>query len=431
MTPETPDTHLSPSGPRLTLTPGRRRLVICLLGALAVITPLSIDMYLPSFPEMARDLGTVTAMIALSVSAYFIGLAAGQIIYGPILDRFGRKRPLYVGLAIFILTSVACAFAPSVPALLALRFIQGFGGCVASVACMAMVRDFFEARDAARIFSLLFLFVGVSPLLAPTVGGFLVLFMSWHAIFFVLGGIALAIVALMFAFLPEGHQPDSTISLQPGPVVREFLAIARHPQFFTYTLAGTFSFTGLFAFVAGSPIVFMEGFKLSAQAYSGVFAFLTAGFIISSQFNVLLLRKYRSETIFSRALAVQSSVAVIFAVGTYFGWFGFYATLALFFIILACCGLTNPNCSALSLMPFRKNAGSASALFGFLQLSIGATISTGIGIFGSRSSFPVVAILAVSSTLGLITLLFGMRRIAAFAAKHPAEFPLAGSEHVS
>jgi DHA1 family bicyclomycin/chloramphenicol resistance-like MFS transporter len=402
---------------RLPLTPSRSRFVLCLLGALSVITPLSIDMYLPAFPQMAHYFQTAGATISLSVSTYFVGLAIGQVFYGPVLDRFGRKIPLLVGLSFFVLASIACSQAPNVPALLVLRFIQGFAGCVASVGCIAMVRDFFPASESARVFSRLFLFVGVSPLLAPSLGGLLLLISGWKAIFFVLAAIALSVAILIGTRLPEGHQPDPTISLRPGPVLAEFLVILRHPQFLTYTLGGTFSFAGLFAFVAGSPLVFMEGFHLTSTQYSGVFALLTSGFIGASQVNVFLLRHLRSEVIFSRALFLQSVAAVLFAIGSWFQWFDFAATLGFFFVILACAGLTNPNGSALALLPFHKNVGSASALMGFLQLGIGAAVSTGIGICATRSSFPVIAILALSSLTGILILAFGRSRMRAFAER--------------
>lgn len=392
------------------MTPAQSRLVLCLLGALSVITPLSIDLYLPAFLEMAREFHTDSATISLSVSTYFLGLAIGQVFYGPILDRFGRKLPLCIGLGAFILTSIACAFATSVPALLVLRFCQGFGGCAASVGCVTMVRDFYPARESARVFSLLFLFIGVSPLLAPSLGGLLLYFVSWKAIFLVLAGIALAIVILVSTFLPEGHPADPSISLRPGPVLAEFLIILRHPQFLTYTLAGTFSFAGLFAFVAGSPVVFMEGYHLSPQAYSGVFALLTASFIGSSQVNILLLKRFTSETIFARAITVQAATALLFILGACLHWYNFAATLAFFFVILGCAGLTNPNGCSLALMPFHKNTGSAAALMGFLQLTIGALISTGVS-WATKSSLPVIAILAASSTIGVVLLFFGRQWI--------------------
>lgn len=384
--------------------------IISLLGILSVITPFAIDMYLPAFAQVAEDFHVPTTTIALTLSSYFIGLALGQLFYGPLLDRFGRKLPLCAGLLLFVITSIACAFAPTIEALVSLRFIQALGGCVAGVASLAMVRDFFAVEEGAKILSRLFLFIAVSPLLAPSIGGMVAITIGWKAVFFILAAIVAVIIAIIYFLLPEGHQPDTSISLKPGPIMREYLAILRHPRFITYALAGGFSFAGLFTYVAGSPIIFMENFHLSPRIYSGIFAGLAVGFIGGSQINVLLLRWFTSETLFFRLLIVQVVTGLIFMLGAKFGWYGLISTLVLFFIFLSCAGLTYPNAAALALTPFTKNAGSASAMLGFLQLGIGSFISTGISIWPSRDYFSIIAIMAVTSLIGLIILLIGRKR---------------------
>src|SRR6478736_1351581 len=184
-----------------------KNLIILILGSLATVTPFAIDMYLPAFTQISEEFKTTTSEIALSVTSYFIGMAVGQILYGPLLDRFGRKPPLYAGLFVFILASVGCTLAPDVESLIAIRFLQALGGSVAWVAALAMVRDFFPVKESAKIFSLLILVIGVSPLLAPTVGGFISTSWGWHAVFYVLAGITSAILLVTAFFLPEGHQP--------------------------------------------------------------------------------------------------------------------------------------------------------------------------------------------------------------------------------
>jgi DHA1 family bicyclomycin/chloramphenicol resistance-like MFS transporter len=255
-----------------------KRWIVVLLGSLCVVTPFAIDMYLPAFSQMAKEFGTTSSEISLSLSTYFVGFAIGQMLYGPLLDRYGRKRPLYFGLAAYVITSMACAYAPSLRAFAMLRFLEALGGCVAQVSAIAMVRDFFPVQESAKIFSLLFLMIGTSPLLAPTVGSLIVAGVGWRWIFWLLAVIALAILIAVILLLPEGHQPDRTVSLKPGPMVRGFWAILRDPQFLTYALAGSFSFAGLFAFVAGSPVIFMDGFHMQAKAFGMVFAVLVGGF---------------------------------------------------------------------------------------------------------------------------------------------------------
>lgn len=384
--------------------------IICLLGALSVISPFSIDMYLPAFPQVAHDLSVSNATIALTISSYFVGLAFGQIFYGPLLDRFGRRAPLLGGLSIYILTSVACAAAPDIHSLIVFRFIQAIGGCAAGVASLAIVHDFFPVEEASKILSRLFLFIAISPLLAPSVGGMVALAIGWRAVFLILAVIVIGIFILIYAQLPESHQPDAGISLRPGPIILEYFKILLHPRFATYTLAGAFSFAGLFAYVAGSPIIFMDGFHLSPKVYSGIFALLATGFIGSSQINVALLRRWTSEEIFKRFLILQCVTSLVFVVGSAAGWYGLASTLLLFFIYLSSAGLSFPNAAAMAMAPFSRNAGSASALLGFLQLGIGALVSTGISVFVTHDSFPVIAILAGTSATGLIILLIGEKR---------------------
>lgn len=386
--------------------------IICLLGALSVISPFAIDMYLPAFPKVAEEFGVSSASVSLTLSSYFIGLAIGQLFYGPLLDRFGRKKPLCGGLILFILASAACAYAPNIEALVGLRFIQAIGGCVAGVASLAMVHDFFSIKDSARILSRLVLFIAVSPLLAPTAGGMVALTFGWKSVFLMMAFIVCIITALIYFTLPESHAPDTSISLKPWPILKEYATICTHARFITYALTGAFSFAGLFTYVAGSPIIFMENFQMSPKAYSFTFAFLALGFIGSSQINVILLKKFSSETVFFSALLLQTLTGVIFALGAWAGLFGLEATLVLFFIFLSCAGLTYPNAAALALAPFNKNAGSASAMLGFLQLGVGALISTGISIFTSRDSLPIILILAVTSLLGLTILLIGREKAA-------------------
>ncbi len=358
---------------------------------LCVVTPFAVDMYLPAFSGIAREFKTSTSAISLSLSTYFVGFAVGQVLYGPLLDRFGRKRPLYFGLVVYILMSIGCALAQDLHVLVAMRFIQALGGCVAQVAAVAMVRDFFPARESAKVLSLLFLIIGISPLLAPTIGSTVIAWFGWRWIFALLGLNAFVILTLTFLFLPEGHTPDTSISLRPAQILQGFYNIFKDVQFLTYGFAGAFSFAGLFAYVAGSPILFMDGFHMSTRGFGLTFATLTMGFIGGSQINVFLLRKFRSQQIFYGALLVQVITGIIFFAGAHVHLFGLPATLVLFFIFLSCIGLTTPNSAALGLAPFTKDVGSAAALLGFLQTGMGALISTGIGLLGTSAVISLLA----------------------------------------
>ncbi len=385
--------------------------LICMLGALSLVSPFSIDMYLSAFQRMAADLHTTSAVVSLTLSSYFIGLALGQILYGPLLDRFGRKAPVYAGFALFILASLGCLFAQNIETLIVLRFFQALGGCSAGVASLAMVRDFFPVNESAKILSLVFLCIGVSPLLAPTVGGLIVTWLGWKWVFIILAAFVVALCGMMVFFLPEGHQPDKTISLKPGPILKTFWHILQVPQFHVYALAGAFSFAGLFTYVAGSPIIFIDHYHISPAMFGGIFACLTMGFIAGNQLNILLLRRYSSDVLFGWVAAIQAGIGVVFLAGVATGLIGFYGTMVLFFVFLSCAGITYPNAAAMALAPFTKNVGSAAAMLGFIQMSVGAFISTGIGILNAHDSLPVITILCLTSALGLAILMLGRGRI--------------------
>jgi MFS transporter, DHA1 family, multidrug resistance protein len=400
-----------------------KKLIIWILGALATVSPFAIDLYLPAFTQIADDFGTTPAKISLSVSSYFIGMALGQILYGPLLDRFGRKKPLYVGLLIFVAGTIGCMQSMDVNTLVVFRFAQAIGGSVAWVAAVTMVRDFFPVSESAKVFSLLILILGVSPLLAPTIGGFIATSLGWQAIFILLAVIALLILVTTFFLLPEVYKPNPAISLRAKPILSTFGSVLCVPQFYTFAFAGAFSFASLFIYVAGSPVIFMEIFHISPKVYGGIFALLSVGFIGGSQLNILLMKKYQSERIFSVALTCQVITSIIFLIGASNDWISLYAAIFMFFICLSCIGLINPNAAALALAPFTQNVGSASSLLGFAQLGIAALASSGVGMFNTKDTVAIVALMCVTSLVALVILVVGKKKIgsAIISANVPAE----------
>jgi len=393
------------------MTGKRYFFLILILGTLTALSPFSIDMYLPGFPAIAKDLHTTTEEVARSLSSFFIGLAFGQLLYGPLMDRYGRKRPLYFGLILYIVVSVGCFSARSINVLIALRAIQALGSCAAGVASMAMVRDIFPVKDNAKVFSLLILVLGASPMVAPTVGGYLTAAWGWQSVFIMLMSIAILILIAVIFSLPESYKPDKSYSLKPRPIINSFLGVIKVPQFYTYAIATSLAFAGLFAYVAASPAVFMEFFHVSGKIYGWIFAFLSIGFVGSSQLNSVLLRYFRSERIVIVALSWQAIIAIIFLAGSYYNWFGLYGTIGMIFLVLCGVGITNPNASALSLAPFSKNAGTASSLMGTMQLGIGALSSFSVSLFSGAATLPLAGIMMVSSVIALIVLLVGRRNI--------------------
>jgi DHA1 family bicyclomycin/chloramphenicol resistance-like MFS transporter len=388
-----------------------KNLITLILGMLATVTPFAIDLYLPSFSKIATHLGTTTAKVSLSVSSYFIGMALGQLMYGPLLDRFGRKMPLYLGLTIFVVASIACTFSTSVEMLVTVRFIQALGGSVAGVASIAMVKDFFPPEQGAKIFAMLILTIGLSPLLAPTIGGYVATVMDWKAVFFLLALIALFAMTIVFLFLPEGQEPDKTVSLRLVPMMKTYFSILSDTQFFTYTVSGSFAFATLFIYVAGSPIVFMELFHVSPQVYGMIFAFLSIGFIGGSQLNIFLVKKFSSHGIFRFALILQVIAGIVFLFIAWNGWMNLYSTIAMLFIFLSCVGLINPNASVLALAPFTKNIGSAAAMLGCSQIGIAALASIGVGMFDTVSILPMVALMVATAFIALVLFIAGEKKM--------------------
>lgn len=385
--------------------------LILILGSLTALAPFSIDMYLPGFPAIAKDLNTTDAKVSLTLSGFFIGISVGQLLYGPLLDHFGRKKPLYFGLTIYILTSIACISVHNIDSLIVLRCIQALGACAATVASVAMVRDLFPVQDSAKVFSLLMLVLGVSPMIAPTVGGMVTANFGWQAVFIILTVIGIVLLLAVILWLPNSFQPDKSHSLKPEPIIRDFISVIVEPQFYTYALTGAVAFAGLFAYVSGSPMIFMNVFEVNEQVYGWIFAFLSIGFIGASQLNNLVLRRFKSEKIVQVALRTQVMVGFIFLLASYNDWLNLGLTIFLLFLFLSCIGFANPNMAALSLAPFSKNAGTASALMGALQMGMGSLISVVISMFHEPSTFPMVASMAGSALLANIIYFFGKKTI--------------------
>lgn len=386
-------------------------LLILLLGSLTALGPFSIDMYLPGFPAIAKDLNTDVLRVSLSLSSFFIGISAGQLLYGPLLDRFGRKKPLYIGLIVYILTSAGCALATTLDALIVLRFLQAIGSCAAAVASIAMVRDLFPVNENAKVFALLMLVVGVSPMIAPTIGGYVTVAWGWHSVFLILMGLGLLNLISSWLWLPDSYKPDTSLSLKPLPILKNFLSVLSEPQFYTYAFTGALAFSGLFAYIAGSPLVFIDIYQVKEETYGWIFALLSVGLIGSSQVNTLMLRKYKSEQMILTALICQVFIVLFFLLGSINNWFGLTETIILLFMFLCCLGFTNPNTSALSLAPFTRNAGSASALMGAIQMGLGALASFAMSLFDVKSAVPMVAIMTGTTIIALIILILGRKNI--------------------
>ncbi|MGQ7856351.1 multidrug effflux MFS transporter [Pedobacter sp. WC2501] len=385
--------------------------LILILGSLAALGPFSIDMYLPGFVDIAKDLRSNESTVALSLSSFFIGISAGQLLYGPLLDKFGRKKPLYFGLALYIFASFLCLAVTDVNQLIVLRFVQAIGSCATAVASVAMVRDLFSVEESPKVFASLMLVIAVSPMLAPTAGGYLIAALGWKYVFVFLGLMAVLMLLASIFKLPESYKPDPNYSLKPKPILTNFFTVLKEPQFYTYALISSITFSGLFAYVSSSPQVFMKIYEVSKTGYGWIFALLSVSFIGSSQVNSLILRWFTSKKIVTYALIAQCIFSLIFLVFALNNWLSLYSTIGFIALFLACLGLINPNAAALSLAPFTKNAGSASALMGALQMGLGALASVMVSLFSEHSVVPMPLVMTAAAFIALGCLLIGRKFI--------------------
>lgn len=389
----------------------RKGIVIFVLGLLSAIGPFSIDMYLPSFGDIADTLHTNVDQVGFSLASFFAGISIGQLIYGPLLDKYGRKPLIYIGLIIYIITSILCALVFNVEQLIIMRFLQALGSCVGMVASRALVRDLFPVHETAKVFSYLMLVIAISPILAPTFGGFLSIHFGWQAIFIILAVLGALTLLGTYFVLPKGIEPDREMSLKPKPIVLKFIKVSKVPKFYIFALVSAISSSGLYAYLAASPVLFQQIFKVSKKEYAVIFAIIALGMTLANQTNVFLLKRYSSEKISMVALLFQIAAGLVLTITTYFGLLNLYTTIGAIWFFMATQGYVYPNTSALSIAPFTKSAGTASALMGAVQLGIGALTTAIVSATTKTSAFPMAMTILVCGSLSTIIFFIGRKAI--------------------
>lgn len=377
----------------------RFNVVILILGALTAFGSLSIDMYLPSFPAIAKDMHTSLSSVQLSLASFFVGLAFGQIFYGPITDRYGRKKPLYVGLGIYTVASLVCAFTKSVEMLVLFRFLQALGACAGLVIARATVRDLFSQQDTAKVFSLLMLIMGVAPIVAPLVGGYVSAAFGWRAIFVLLALFsALCLLAVIF-IMPETHRPDGRVRLQDS--IKIYGKILRDRHFMGYALAAGSAQAGMFAYVTGSSFVFIDLYGIPAENFGWIFGANALGLIFFSQVNGRLLLRFGYEQILRKSLIAIAFFSLVLGVAGLMGA-GFWTIAITLFLFLATMGMVSPNSSAGAMATQKQSAGSGSALLGTLQFTAAASASALVSKLHDGTIMPMVGIISFCGILSLV-----------------------------
>ncbi|WMD23863.1 Bcr/CflA family multidrug efflux MFS transporter [Achromobacter seleniivolatilans] len=373
------------------------------MGALTAIGPFAIDMYLPAFPTIAANLGVPRGDVERTLAAYLIGLALAQVFYGPMADRFGRKPPLMVGLALFMVASLGCALSGSVESLTGWRVVQAMGGAAGIVIPRAVIRDHYETHEAARAMSLLMLIMGLAPILAPLAGGQLLTITSWRSLFWVMlaGG-----AMLMFAvakIMKESLTPERVVPLRWSTILRNYRDLFKHRGFMAHSLAGGFGQAGMFAYIIGSPRVFIELYGVQPQYYGLLFGTNALSLIICSQISARLLRSYTPRQLQRRALTSLAVASLAAVALTLAGWMTLPLLMLCLISYMGSQGFVNPNSAALALSDQGKRLGAASALLGTLQLSCGALAGFAVSAWQTDSALPLTTTLATCACLSWIS----------------------------
>jgi DHA1 family bicyclomycin/chloramphenicol resistance-like MFS transporter len=367
--------------------------LVLLLGALTAFGPMSIDMYLSSFPSIARTLQTGPEQTQATLAAFFAGMAIGQIVYGPASDRFGRRLPLLVGIGVFFAASVVCALAPNIETLIAARFVQALGGCAGPVIARAVVRDRFSHTDTARVLSLMTLIMGLAPVLAPQLGGVVQYFGGWRGVFWTLVGFGALIGLWVTISLAESRSPETEAQARSENPLRAYVALFGMRRLMGYAIAGALNGAVLFTYISGAPDLVMGTYGHSPLVFNLIFAFNAVGIIGASQVNRLLLRRSLPDQVLSKASIASIVAALLLTLAAWTGWGGQWTVLPLLFCALSIYGLMGGNTMAGALSVDPRRAGSISALMGSASFGAGALASWAGGLLHDGTPRPVAAVM--------------------------------------
>jgi DHA1 family bicyclomycin/chloramphenicol resistance-like MFS transporter len=388
-------------GPQLTPRSRPALLVTLILGSLTALPALSMDMYLPALPAVAGALHSPAATVQLTLTACLLGLAVGQLVVGPLSDRFGRRRPLLVGMGGYVLASAACALAPTIGTLTVCRLVQGLAGSAGIVIARAVVRDLYDGLAMARFFSTLMLISGAAPILAPVLGGQILRVTDWRGVFMVLTGVGTVLVAVLLRKLPETLPAERRHRGGLPDALRTMRGLFADRVFTGYLLACSFSFAGLFAYVSASPFVMQEIYGASPQTFSLLFMANSIGLVGMGQVNgKILVGRVSLDRVMAFGLCVVllAATALLAMTAGLFGHVGLVPVAVGLFVLMSAMALIMPNANSQALMRTPHAAGSASALLGTSQFLVGAVASPLVGVAGEHTAVPM-ALVQVGSVL--------------------------------
>lgn len=387
--------------------------LVVILGVMSAFGPLSIDLYLPALPLIARDFAVDASLVQQSLSLFFLGLAAGQLAYGPLADRFGRRPPLLGGIVLYFAASLVCALAPDVSTLNGARLVQGLGAAAGPVLARAVVRDLYEGRQAARMMSFVILVMTIAPLLAPVIGGWLTASLGWRAAFWCLVAFAVLCLALVQQGLPETHPPARRSGATLLQLTAAYGPMLRAPVALGYLLCGGMTFGALFAYVTGSPFVYTEVFGVPQGRFGYYFAFNVLGLVIGNLVNGRLVMRHGYRRMLGAAVTVMFAASWLLAGLTLGGETRLAVLAAPLFLAVGTVGMAAANTVAGLLDRYPQNSGAASALFGLFQFGLGAVTGSAVGALGDDPLLAMTGVMAGAATIAMasyITLRWLVRR---------------------
>ncbi len=392
-----------------------------IVGALTAFAPLSIDMYLPALPSIARDFHTGPSQVQLTLTAFLAGIALGQLLAGPVSDAVGRRRPLFVGAGAYTVASLLCAVAPSVYALVGLRFVQGLAGAAGVVIARAIVRDLYAGVAAARYFSLLMLITGLAPILAPSLGGQLLRVTSWRGVFLVLALVGVLVGVAVVIGLRETLPVERRRAGGLRDTGQAFAGLFTDRVFVGYALSGSLAFAGIFTYISGSSFVLQGIFGLSPQMFALVFGVNAFGLVGATQVNRRLATFVPITSLLRAGLATMAAASLALLVAAAGHILGLAGVVVPMFVVMSSLGFVMPNGMALALSRHPEAAGTGSALLGALQMGSGAVVAPLVGVAGTGTAIPMAAVMAALGVTALTSLLVLARPAPpALASREPA-----------
>ena len=394
------------------------RTLFLLLGGMTAMLAVSFDLYLAALPRMGADLAADPSAVQWTLSSFFIGLALGQLLYGPVSDRFGRRPPLFFGLAVFIAASIGCALAPNIETLIVLRFLQALGASASATMARAIIGDLFELKEGARFMSQLMLVQGLAPIFAPYLGGWIVVSAGWRAVFYALTLFAVAVGAAAYLRLPETRSREAAKKLQHETTITSYTAVLGNGPLIRASFVGALSSTALFTYLTYAPHLLITTYHVPTEQFGLYLGANAIGIVGGAQINRALLARFQPHEILDRSTFLIFAMALLLLAAACFPVFGLWTILVPLFGLVSTFPLVAPNAMALALWSDRQRPGAVAAVSGSISFIAGAVASAAAGALYNGTAVPMAAVIACTAAAALL-----LRQLARGDQARPAANP--------